>query len=286
MRSVDLAYKFTVVMATYFFEKASNLDDALKSIFEQSVTPDEVILVVDGDIGTDQKKVIQKFSLDYDFFSVIWLDENVGRGKARNIGVENAKHDLIAIMDSDDIACFDRFKLTIDALISREVDLVSSLQEEFDGFTGQSLAVKQCPEFDYEIKKSLLFSCVISNPSIIFKKTAWVSVGGFPDFQSWNEDYLFFLRLKKAGFKFYCVREPLIHVRISTDQKNRRAGLDAFKSDLAFRLICVKEKHHSIFYAIFILIVFGVKRFSPKMVRNFLNYVWRRRNVGSGIDCD
>lgn len=46
-----------------------------------------------------------------DVFNFIWLDQNGGLGKALKRGVEHAKYDIIARIDSDDICLTNSFDL-------------------------------------------------------------------------------------------------------------------------------------------------------------------------------
>lgn len=51
---------FTVLMSVYKNEKPKYLDEALTSIEKQTVGPDEIVIVEDGPISTELKKVISK----------------------------------------------------------------------------------------------------------------------------------------------------------------------------------------------------------------------------------
>lgn len=53
--------KFSVLMSVYFKEKPEYLDLALKSIFDQTITPNEVVLVEDGKLTDELDKVITKY---------------------------------------------------------------------------------------------------------------------------------------------------------------------------------------------------------------------------------
>lgn len=269
-------FKFSVVLTTYINEKASNLNESLESVYNQSVPPSEVIVVVDGSIDDEQRQIINVFKRSKGT-NIINLDTNQGRGKARNIGIENARYDYVAIMDSDDIACYTRFEESIKIITLKNVDLVCSFQEEFDHDTRSSLSIKRCPEKNFDIYKALNFTCVISNPTILFKKQIWADAGGYPGFAHCNEDYLFFLRLRKLGAKLYCIQKPLIKVRIYEEQRKRRAGFLILLEDIKFRIMCAREGHHSYFYALFTIVIFSFKRLSPEPIRKLLNSVWRKR---------
>ncbi len=88
----------TIIIPAYNVEKY--LGDALDSILEQSVNPDELVLIDDG--STDQTLAIAntyEFSFPYKVVSI----ENSGQGNARNIGANLATSKYIYYFDSDDI---------------------------------------------------------------------------------------------------------------------------------------------------------------------------------------
>jgi len=268
--------KFSVVMSTYAGETCGNLSLACASLYNQTYKPDEIILVVDGPVSHSLRITIDKQIILYQTVKVIWLLENVGRGQARNIGILNSQFNIIAIMDSDDIARPNRFERSIKIMQEKNVDLICSLQQEFDDKSDTKLGIKWCPQNDIAIKKALRFSCVISNPTTMFCKSFWEKAGGYPLYKDSNEDYLFFLRGGKQGLKFYCIQEPLLDVRISNAQRLRRSGLTVFNQDVIFRKACVKEGHHSFLYAIYILSIYAVKRLSPPKFQFLLNKLWRK----------
>lgn len=103
---------FSVAMCVYGKDNAEWFDEALASVtVNQILKPDEVVLVVDGPVPKSIQDVIGKYSkILWAEVKVIYLKENQGFGKALKVAVENARNDIIARMDSDDIAVPDRFK--------------------------------------------------------------------------------------------------------------------------------------------------------------------------------
>ena len=47
--------KFSVLMSVYAREQSTYLEEALRSVFEQTVPPSEVVLVKDGPLTTEFK---------------------------------------------------------------------------------------------------------------------------------------------------------------------------------------------------------------------------------------
>lgn len=274
MQSYNITNSYSVLLTTYCNEKVEFLKCAVDSLIVQTLKPSEIIIVVDGPVPKDQEEYLDLLGLD-SLFNIIKLKQNVGRGKARNIGVSSCRFNYIAIMDSDDICHPDRFKKSLEIIESCGLDLVSSVHEEFDSDTGKVLGIKKCPEYHADIIKHLKFTCVISNPTIIFRKSFFDLVGGYPDYRIANEDYLLFLRLVKAGAKFYCFQEPLLKFRISKGILTRRRGFSLFSSDFEFRMQAAKEGHFSYFFAAYILIPYAIKRFSPLFIYKLINRIWR-----------
>ena len=69
----------------------------------QTCSPSEMVIVIDGPIGRELSEIIDGFEQD-ESIHIIRLPKNNGLGNALRIAVEYAKYDLIARMDSDDIA--------------------------------------------------------------------------------------------------------------------------------------------------------------------------------------
>ena len=123
----------SVVMTTYADEHPNNLRDCFYSISEQQRKPDEVIIVRGHELPSELVQVITEFDTNTPFTVHDIPVEEQGRGNARKIGVEEASSDLIAIIDSDDIACPKRFSKQIEYLhLNPSVDVVGGYIGEFE----------------------------------------------------------------------------------------------------------------------------------------------------------
>ena len=104
--------RFSVSMCVYGGDNANHFDLALESVYNQTLPPDEVVLVVDGPVPNIIDEVIKKYE-EHNGFKIIRLAVNSGHGEARRIGLENCSNELVALMDSDDISVRDRFEKQI-----------------------------------------------------------------------------------------------------------------------------------------------------------------------------
>ncbi len=277
-------YGISVLISTYDGEAAVNLQVSLKSVIKQQLHPHEVVLVVDEPISDDQRAVIKQFveASATVVWKVIWLEQNVGRGTARNIVLEQCSYPLIAIMDSDDISCAERFSNQV-AIFKKlpDISLVASWQIEFDNLDGSILGIKKCPETHQNIVRALKWRNVIPNPSIMVRKDALLKVGGYGNYRDMNEDYDLFIKLIQMAAKLYCIQKPLIKVRIDKNQRKRRGGWDVIRQDLVFRWRHVKSGFFNPLVGLALIIIYFIFRVTPHPLKKFI-YLLIRSKHSSG----
>ena len=86
----------SVVIPTY--NRAHMVGDAINSVLEQCRADDEILVADDGS-SDDTAATVQQFGPPVRYI----FQENAGAGAARNNGISEARHDLIAFLDSDDL---------------------------------------------------------------------------------------------------------------------------------------------------------------------------------------
>ena len=87
---------FSVIIPTY--NRASMLREALDSVFAQTFTDYEVIVVDDGSTD-DTPAIVARYEDRVRFFR----QENSGPGAARNLGIQNVSGEYVTFLDSDDL---------------------------------------------------------------------------------------------------------------------------------------------------------------------------------------
>lgn len=222
---------FSVAISVYKNDNAEHFDTALDSITEkQSVKPDEIVLVVDGPVSDDINAVIKKYEGNYNL-KVIRFEKNQGLGIALKNAVENASNDIIARMDSDDIALPDRFEQQLKCFYEdSDLDIVGGDISEFIGAEDNIVSKRRVPLSDKDIKEYMKTRCAMNHVSVMFKKDAVLKVGNYVDW-FWNEDYYLWIRMWEAGCFFKNTGTVLVNVRIGADMYKRRGGMKYFKSE-------------------------------------------------------
>lgn len=224
--------EFSVLISIYKNEKGEYFKAALESIVNQTLKPNEIVIVKDGPIGIELDSIIEELSSVYDGkLNVVSLDKNVGLGLALNVGIEKCTYEIIARMDSDDICVKDRFEKQINEFIlDKDLDVVGSNINEFYTSIDKVKAIKKVPEFQEEIFKYAKRRNPMNHMTVMFKKNSVVKAGNYMH-MLYCEDYYLWARMLMAGCKFKNIQTPLVFARTGLDMYKRRGGKIYIKSE-------------------------------------------------------
>lgn len=129
---------------------------------------------------TDQLyTVISEYQLKLPNLKVISFSQNQGLGKALNEGLKHCSYDIVARMDTDDVAKPNRFKRQIEILKKHpNIDVVGAWIDEFEGTTDNVRSQRKLPEMPEEIAKYARKRCPVNHPVVMFRKKAVLDAGG------------------------------------------------------------------------------------------------------------
>lgn len=196
------------------YNASANLHEALESVFQQTFTDFELLVVDDG--STDNSVEIVKNCQDrrmrlitntHDFISSL------------NKGIEAAKGKYIARMDADDLMFPQRLETQFQFMEkNQDIDICGSFAEGF----GESEYIIQRPVEHADIVSAMLRMNPIMHPTVMMRRCKLLQSGcryqsGYPC----AEDYKLWTDLSFQGFKFANIPEPLIRYRISPHQATR-----------------------------------------------------------------
>lgn len=236
-------YKFSVAISVYKNDKADFFDRALESITDlQTVKPSEIVLIIDGPVPRETKKIITKYESKYSMFKTIWLPQNGGLGNALRIAIENCSYDLIARMDSDDVAVPNRFEEQLKMFSNDpELDIIGGNISEFIGEESNIVAHRNVPTVHADIQKYMRTRCPFNHVTVMYRKNAVQKAGGYVDL-FWNEDYYLWIRMQLSGAKFANTGTTLVNARTGTDMYQRRGGKKYFQSEKKLQDYMLKHK--------------------------------------------
>lgn len=233
--------KFSVSMCVYGGDDAEHFECAVNSILEQTVAPDEVVLVVDGPVPTEIDRVIRSYE-ENELFAVIRFSENQGHGNARRAGIAACRNELVAIMDADDISAPDRFEKQLAVFASGEdIDIVGGNITEFVDRPENIVARREVPGRDEEIKDYMKTRCPFNQVTVMFRKSMYEKVGGYIDWYC-EEDYYLWIRMMQSGAVFANIDKVLVNVRVGEDMYRRRGGVKYFKSEARLQKYMLDHK--------------------------------------------
>lgn len=216
---------YSVLMSVYHKEKPEYLRQAIESIQKQSFPTDDFVLVCDGSLNLKLDAVIAAKQQEMDkVLNVVRLAKNSGLGNALNEGIKYCKNELVARMDSDDIAYPDRCEKQMAVFNTRpEVSICSGIVEEFTTDPDVVDTRRVPPENNAEIVEFAKKRNPFNHPCVMYKKSAVEAAGSYQDFYL-LEDYYLWLRMLMIGYQGYNIQEPLLHMRAGSDMYLRRAS--------------------------------------------------------------
>ena len=220
--------KYSVLMSLYKKEKPEYLRLAVDSMLNQTVKPDEIVLVEDGPLTDELYAVLDEYG---DKLTRVRNEKNLGLGLALNVGLRACRNELVARMDTDDISkperCEEQLRYFEQHL---ETDIVGGDIAEFIGDETNIVCRRVVPQSNEEIREYMKKRCAFNHMSVMYKKTAVEAAGGYQDW-FWNEDYYLWIRMWLNGAVFGNTGTVLVNVRTGEEMYQRRGGKKYFKSE-------------------------------------------------------
>ena len=273
--------KFSVCTSVYKNDKPEFVRVALDSMLvHQSVKPDERVLVQDGPVPDDLSSLLSEYEGKYsDVMHIIRLDKNGGLGNALRLGVENAKYDIIARMDSDDICLPDRFEKQLAYMEAHpDCDIVGGQITEFIDTPDNIVGKREVPCSNKAIYQYMRSRCALNHPTVMFKKKSVLEAGNYQDW-FWNEDYYMWIRMMERDCVFANLPDVLVNMRSGLDQYGRRGGKKYFDSEIGIKKLMLKKgminrKEYVVNY----IQRFIIQLLLPNSVRGWVFRTFARKN--------
>lgn len=241
--------EFSVLISVYKNDNPEWFGQALDSLIDQELKPNEIIILIDGPISIKHEEIIAVFiNRNRDAIDIHRLisDVNLGRGEILRQGVIKASHDFIAIMDADDISHKNRFKEQVEIFNTKEVDVVGSWVSEAFSHNLVIYATKTLPEKNASILKYAKRRNPINQMTVMFSKHAVISAGNYESFPLF-EDMWLWCRMLNNGNMFYNIQKPLVVARAGAEMHRRRLGFKYAKNEARLLFSIYKIGFYSLF---------------------------------------
>ncbi len=221
LQSVESS-KISVVIPLY--NKEAEIERALRSVVEQSLTVGEIIVVNDGSTDSS-KEIVERFILAHPEAGIRLINQkNSGVSTARNRGIKEAKGDYIALLDADDW-WLPNYIAEVCRMMEYYPD-ADAFSTAFDIVVGDShthAAVPTTEGYICPAEEALLSRYPIIPSTATLHREMVLKCGGFPDGMRIGEDQWLWARMMQQGAKF--VFSPMALVRYSLAASNRSATI-------------------------------------------------------------
>ena len=186
----------SVIIPTY--NRIQFIDVAIRSILNQTYKPLEIIIVDDG----SSDGTFEMVKKQYPFVELIY-QRNTGVSCARNKGIEIAKGDWIAFLDSDDEWLPEKLKNQANSIRDNPNILFFHSNEIWIKNGLRINQGKKHTKYGGYIFEKCLDICRISPSSVIMHKSIFQNIGLFDEMLPICEDYDMWLRITSQYEVFY-----------------------------------------------------------------------------------
>lgn len=263
-------YNFSVLLSIYQKESANNLEDCFKSIYDnQIMKPDEIVLVEDGPLTKELYKKIEEWKIKLpNILKIVKIEKNRGLAHALNLGIKECSYELVARMDTDDVAYPDRFLHQVDFMIKNPSICVSSgIIEEYDIGLEKKLSQRILPKDHKSIYKFAKRRSPISHPACIYRKKIIIDAGGYPEI--YPEDYALWGLLLSKGHTFGNIEKTILKMRASESIAHRR-GINFLKGEIKTYLFFHRIGFLNTYETIQCIFLKSVVRLAPNYIKKLL----------------
>ena len=256
-------------MSVYLHSDRDQLLECLNSIINQTLQPDEVIIVKDGLLKFDLNLVISDCGID----NVIIIDnkKNLGLPKSLNKGLLHCSNEFVFRMDTDDVCLKNRFKVQLERIVSNEdIAVLGSNVELIDDNSVDIIKNRNVPISDTDIRKIMPYKNPFNHPSVVFRKSLIQKVGGYSDLYLYEDWFLWFKLSQLEDVKFENMSQKLLKYRIRTFSDRR--GIKIMKAEYSFYLRLMNENFiNRKVFAINVFMKFVV-RLLPSFIYKFFKH--------------
>ena len=234
-----------------------NIRRFIESLLAQSFPPQEIIIVDGGSV--DRTKEIVKEMIQTGHPIRLIEDRNAYPGRARNLGLQAARYEWVAMSDAGIFVEPDWLDNLARVAVGDDVDVVLGTYEPI-----MSNLFKTCLALVMADAGKQVDGRWVRGPStasMMLKKQVWAEVGKFPEELRACEDLLFFDRLRESSFKIKYAPDAVVRWEISDHysgvfRKFRTYSLHTLKAGLWRRWHVAIARMYAVGFICIILAIF------------------------------
>jgi glycosyltransferase involved in cell wall biosynthesis len=266
MNELPKKVAISVILPFYKGDDAEHLAAALKSLEDQTLRAEEIVLIQDGPVGEALNQLVTDWKKRMPEIHWLVRKENGGLSAALNSGIEVAKNEWLARMDADDICLPVRFEKQWKRIQEeKEIAIIGSWIEEFDEQMEKSIAIRRLPAEHDEILKYARWRCPFNHMTVMYRRSALMKLGMYKNYGAVGDDYELWARFLMNGYRSANLLEVLVKARAGEGFfSDRRRGMKYLKNEIKeindlYKLGLLNAGHYA-----FHFLVKAIVRLSPK----------------------
>lgn len=229
--------KYSFLVCVYQKDDPEFLKLSIDSMLQQTAPPDEIVLVEDGPLTPELYDVIESASNENPgLFNIVVNENNVGLAKALNNGIMQAKNELIARMDADDICMPERCEKQLKAYEQNpDLDILGTSTAAFDTNPDEITSVNHAAVTPQEIYARGKRRAAFSHVSVMYRKSTLLEYGLYNSEYRRAQDTDLFCRMIYGGCNVGNLPDVLVKVRKNRDMFIRRKSRQSTECILKIR---------------------------------------------------
>ncbi|MBD2813266.1 glycosyltransferase family 2 protein [Xenorhabdus sp. Flor] len=212
----------SIIMPSY--NSANFIKQSIESVLDQTFTKWE-LLIIDDSSKDDTIKLVMEFRDKR--INLVSLKENVGAGKARNVGLKLAKGKYIAFIDSDDLWMPKKLEYQINYLIKKQEIAAICSSYSFINEKNEPNRGKIIPDKIITLNSYMKNTCIGFSTSIINKT---ITGSFYLSERRTREDTHLWISLLMQDFKIEGLPEELVKYRVRKNQISGNKLASAIKT--------------------------------------------------------
>lgn len=271
--------KYSVLLSVYNKENSSYFKESIDSMLSQTLLPEQIVIVKDGPLTKELEAVIEQYEpMKSSVFTIVPLEDNIGLGKALDIGLKHCRNELVARMDTDDISLPNRCEKQVQAFIDdSELSIVGTMIDEFYDDPSNIVSSRNVPTEHKEIVKFMRRRSPFNHPAVMFRKSEVIRCGGYGTFRR-KQDLDLFSRMINNGCKTKNINEALVLFRSNEDNFKRRRSWSYCKSYIDVQYAIWKRGHCTLVDLIYVTLGQTIIFVSPMWFMKWISNAFLRKN--------
>lgn len=233
------APRVSVIIPAY--NVAEYINETLDSLLAQTYKNFEIIVINDGSPDTETfEKVIENY-----FDKIIYIKQkNAGAAVARNTGIENARGEIIAFLDGDDVWFDDFLEEQTKFLDEKNFGMIYCDALLFGNHSKKFKTYMQQSVSKSEVTPETLLngSCNVITSGTIVKKEHLLNAGIFNPKAIRTEDFEMWFSMAKRGVKIGYQKKVLLKYRVRKTGLTGNAVMSSERTINALKIITERNK--------------------------------------------